>query len=678
MPSGGPRRYPAVPGVVLLLMFFSLFLVPQLLRREAVRRLEAWFALPVTIADVTLNPFTGRVGISGLVIGGSRPVLRVPTLDLILDRNALFRRDVIIHRVTAHQLALYLERTGPTRWNVDQIFRSQAEGSGGVGEFTIEQIQVKNGSITVVDRTTTPVVTNLLQDLDLTLQPVPMTPEAEPGQIVGKARLEEGTVQMEGTLHLNPFKSHLQVTATAVPFANFQGYVNELLGRTEALAGELDGRLDLSAAWTQPGHLTVEAHGTVEGRRLAFSLRGEKEPAFVAVRLKADLARASMTPTLHAEIANVQLIGATLRIVRDRDGTFNVRQLWAASPEHGAAGAPPPPGPAKAQALLAIRHLEARDSRIEFVDATLTPTFTGVMSEVAVEIQYPRTATDRATLKLTGLLGGSAPIALRGWFTPVTRPLKLYVEGAVQDYELSRVNPYAEKYVRHRVRRGRVTTEIKYRYDGGTLAAGNEIQIRHIKLGNIIDDEFHEQVGIPLKLALALLEGVDGEIRLRIPVKGDITNPKFRFNSVVWKAVRNAVLKTIAAPFRMLGQILTVGGKITAVRIDPIAFEPGSLKPDPKSAKRLERLLTFLRKRPKIELQIRGRASRKEAKALARQRGRVATKQQLQRLAEDRARLIERTLVRRGIAQKRLYVVTEDPKAVRKRAPGRVEFRLLN
>ena len=72
------------------------------------------------------------------------------------------------------------------------------------------------------------------------------------------------------------------------------------------------------------------------------------------------------------------------------------------------------------------------------------------------------------------------------------------------------------------------------------------------------------------------------------------------------------------------------------------------------------------------------RASRKEAKALARQRGRVATKQQLQRLAEDRARLIERTLVRRGIAQKRLYVVTEDPKAVRKRAPGRVEFRLLN
>ena len=45
---------------------------------------------------------------------------------------------------------------------------------------------------------------------------------------------------------------------------------------------------------------------------------------------------------------------------------------------------------------------------------------------------------------------------------------------------------------------------------------------------------------------------------------------------------------------------------------------------------------------------------------------------------EDRARLIERTLVRRGIAQKRLYVVTEDPKAVRKRAGGRVEFRLLN
>jgi outer membrane protein OmpA-like peptidoglycan-associated protein len=96
--------------------------------------------------------------------------------------------------------------------------------------------------------------------------------------------------------------------------------------------------------------------------------------------------------------------------------------------------------------------------------------------------------------------------------------------------------------------------------------------------------------------------------------------------------------------------------------------------------KQLDRLATFLRKRPNVELQLRGRASRREAKALPkkRRRGRGSTEQKLRKLAEDRARLVERTLVRRRVAAKRLFVLTGDPNAVKKRGTGRVEFRLLD
>ncbi|MEE9220391.1 MAG: hypothetical protein V3U34_02515, partial [candidate division NC10 bacterium] len=106
----------------------------------------------------------------------------------------------------------------------------------------------------------------------------------------------------------------------------------------------------------------------------------------------------------------------------------------------------------------------------------------------------------------------------------------------------------------------------------------------------------------------------------------------------------------------------------------------GSLKPDKRGVKRLDRLAAFLRKRPNVELQLRGRASRREAKALARQRRRArgSTEQKLRKLAEDRARFIERALVRRRVAAKRLFVLTADPNAVKKRGVGRVEFRLLD
>ncbi|MFQ5802914.1 MAG: DUF748 domain-containing protein [Candidatus Methylomirabilales bacterium] len=675
--SHRPGHYPAGPGLVFLFVVLPLLLLPVVVRHVAVQRLDALIPAPVAIGDVDLNLFSGTAQVSDLVIGGdgTETILRVPTLDLQFSRRALLHRQMIIHTVMARQPTLRLERTGNRRWNVTEIFRSLVAGDADTGEFTIARLDVQEGLVTVVDHTTTPVAKSLVRNLALTIRPVPLIPEAKPGQVTGDFQLDGAPVQMSGTLHLSPFVTRLQVNATRVPLTFFQGYVQYFLSGAEAVAGDLDGRLNLVAGLNQQEDLVIEMSGAIEGRGVALGFPGNEEPFFRAAQLRADPIRTSNMPVPHAEVANVQLSKSTVRIERDHDGNFNLRRLWAATPPEGGAGTTPSGAPAP----LAIRFLEARDSRMLFVDGTVTPTFTAELSPAIVEVRKPSPKTDRAGLKINGTLGGSAPVELIGWFT-VARPLKVYLEGTVNDYELSRVNPYAVKYVRHRVQRGRVTTDVKYSYDAGNLAAGNEIRIRQIKVGDPIEDEFEGQVGIPLKLALALLEGLDGEITLKVPVEGKIDNPEFRFNKVVWKAVRNAVVKALTAPLRLIGKIVTAAGKIAAVRIDPISFQPGSVKPDKRGAKRLDRLATFLRKRPNVELQLRGRASRREAKALSkkRRRGRSSTEQKLRKLAEDRARFIERLLVRRRIPAKRLFVLTGDPHAVKKRGAGRVEFRLLD
>lgn len=676
--SDRPRHYPAGPGLVFLFVVLPLLLLPEVVRHMLVQDLGALIPAPVAIRDVDLNLFTGRAQVSDLVIGGdTTAILSVPILDLQFSRRALFRRQMVIHTATAHQPTLRLERTGTRRWNVTEIFRSLVAGDADTGEFTMGRLNIQGGLVTVVDHTTTPAATSRLTDLALTIRPVPLTPEAKPGEVTGHFRSDGAPVGMSGTLHLYPFVSHLKVTPTRVPLTFFQGYVQHFLPGAEAVAGDLDGRLNVAAALDQQENLVIEMSGAIEGRGITLRFSGEQEPFFQAARLTADPLRTSNMPIPHAEVANMQLRKATVRIARDREGNFNLRRLWAALPPESGAGQNPP-GPTDALAPLAIRHLEARDSRIVFVDETLTPSFTGALSNATVEVHKPSPQTDRASVNIKGAMGESAPVELQGWFT-VAQPLKVYLEGTVNDYELSRMNPYAVKFVRHQVQRGRVTTDVKYRYDAGDLAAGNEIRIRQIKVGDPIGDEFEGEVGIPLKLALALLEGLDGEIRLEVPVQGKLDNPEFQFSRVVWKAVGNAILKALTAPFRLIGKIVTVGGKITEVRIDPIGFQPGSLNPDPKSTKRLDRLVTFLRKRPNVELQLRGRASRQEAKALVgkQRRGRGSAEQQLRKLAEDRARFIERTLVRRGIPGKQLFVLTEDPKAVKKRGTGQVEFRLL-
>ena len=327
-----------------------------------------------------------------------------------------------------------------------------------------------------------------------------------------------------------------------------------------------------------------------------------------------------------------------------------------------------------------IKGFEVHKGQITVVDRTITPVVRSVLRDVQLTVRPVAQTPGPVSLSLKGTLAGSSSIKLHGWFTPFTRPLRLFLEGTVRDYELSQLNPYAKKYVGHNVRRGRVTNEFRYRYDAGTVSALNDIRIRQIQVGAALSDEFQRQVGIPLKLALVLLEDATGEIRLRVSVKGNVDSPEFQVSGVTWKGVRSAVLRGLVAPLRLVGHILTLGGKIEAVRINPVGFMPGSLTPDPDAAVRIDRLITFLRNRPMVELQLLGRASRRETRALARRRPRArrATEQDLRALAEGRVRLIERTLVRRGVAPKRLFVVTGDPSTVTGRGASRVDFRLLD
>ncbi len=329
-----------------------------------------------------------------------------------------------------------------------------------------------------------------------------------------------------------------------------------------------------------------------------------------------------------------------------------------------------------------IQNFEIQSGDITVVDRRTTPDMIITVQHVRLTARpvYQTARPTRISLDLQGTMAGSSSIKLQGWFTPFAQPLQVHLEGNIQDYELSHLNPYAKKYLGQEFRRGRLSSEFKLHYNGGTIDAFNDLRIRHAQVGAAFGDQFKRRVGISLKLALNLLEDAGGEIRLPISVKGTVDSPEFEADGVMWKGLRNAVLKTLVAPLRLLGNILTLGGKITEVRIDPVNFKPGSLTLNRKTQVQIERLSKFLKSRPLINLQLQGRTSRQETNVLARRKpkGQMVTNKDLRALAERRVRLIEKTLVRQGVPPKRLFVVATDRKAIRNRGAGRVEFRLLD
>jgi outer membrane protein OmpA-like peptidoglycan-associated protein len=327
-----------------------------------------------------------------------------------------------------------------------------------------------------------------------------------------------------------------------------------------------------------------------------------------------------------------------------------------------------------------LNGLDALKAQITLVDRTTDPAATTIVEEADLTFRFQPQKPGHVQVNLDGMMAGSAPVKLHGWFTRWNLPRRYNFEGVIEDYELSRLNPYAKKYVGHYIRRGRVTIKFRYRYNTGNLYALHEITIKKAQVSPALANNFKEEVGIPLRLALAILEDANGAIQLRILVQGNVSKPEFQVGGIVWKSVRNGILKSLVAPLRLLGHIVTLGGTITEVKINPVGFKSGSLTFDSQANTRLQRLVKFLQSRPKVDIELKGRASRQESQALAqrRTRGNRVTEQDLRSLAEGRVRLVEKTLIQRGIKSKRLFVVTGDPRSVTGQGNGRVVFRLLD
>jgi hypothetical protein len=584
--------------------------------------------------------------------------------------------------------------------------------------LVIARARVENGDVAFTDRTLEPAAVTALRSVDLALRDVGIGPGTPAGAVEGAAALVQGgRVRLAGVVDAGAGAARLAVTLRGLPLARARPYLDAVLPTAETRRGTLDGQLDVRLARRDAGP-AIEVGGTLDARDVALGVRGAGEPALEARGLTVRLTRLALRPSVAAEIDRVRLTGATVRITRDREGQVALARLWAGS----GAGRPPAartaaasPGPA-----VSVRAIEIADGRVRFADAGTRPAFETDLTGLRVSLERVPGDGARMRLRGSGELAPSAPVELSGWVAPLATPVRAHVEVALRDYELARLSPYTVRYVSHRVSRGRASARTVLDYEGGRFTAQNRIAIRDLEVGEEVDPAFRDGLGVPLELAVALLEDADGEIELDLPVSGGPEGLRYHLGSLIGTAVRNALVKTVAAPFRLFGSLLTVGDRVGEVRIDPVEFRGGSLEPDDAASERLARVIEFLASHRRVRLEIRGVAVTAESEALKRERLRARLKEpagaagdtpleaayheaggplartaptvdemrrfvldrlevgreDLLALSTGRARTIQETLVRRGVDRDRLSVVTGGAGAVADTGLGRVEFTL--
>src|SRR5262249_11749200 len=146
----------------------------------------------------------------------------------------------------------------------------------------------------------------------------------------------------------------------------------------------------------------------------------------------------------------------------------------------------------------------------------------------------------------------------------------------VQDVLLGSFNPFVAPVLGFRVTAGRLSSSVVAIPAPPMLESTVDLVLRGVDVLQTGRDVIQEQSGVPLPIALRLIANAAGEIRLSLPFFVDLKARSVSLGSIVWQAVRSAIVGALTSPIRLLGSLFGTRGAPQAFAIDPVPFAVGS------------------------------------------------------------------------------------------------------
>jgi uncharacterized protein involved in outer membrane biogenesis len=419
---------------------------------------------------------------------------------------------------------------------------------------------------------------------------------------------KQGKVTAEGQVNLAPVWTKLNVTTRDIDLRVAQSYVTPFI-RLEVRSGMLNTDLAVDLKSTEPLALGITGKAQIDQLHTLDTLKSRD---FVKwQRLNVDGLNFQLGDSL--SIASVNIDQPYARFVIADDRTTNIDDLLIPQPADGAPAAASatkakPAAPAKtAQSAdkpmgIHIGQININNGSANFADFSLTPNFATAIQQLNGTIGTLDNLQDKpAPVDIKGKVDRYAPVTIKGALNPFNPLASLDIATSFKRVELTTLTPYSGKFAGYRIRKGRLNLDLHYLITKGQLKAENKVVVEQLQLGEKVDSP--DAVNLPLKLAIALLKDVDGKISIELPVTGDLNNPQFSVMPIVWQTLRNLIVKAAAAPFKLIGGLISGGG---SEDLGTVAFAPGSDELSGEAQASLDKLAQALQKRPTLRLEIEG------------------------------------------------------------------------
>ena len=366
------------------------------------------------------------------------------------------------------------------------------------------------------------------------------------------------------------------------------------------------------------------------------------------------------------------------------------------------AKAQPPAKKADVQAGIRIGSLEiAGDSVLHFKDETVSPAFdtevrltkallTGVNSfKPEQSSPFILEASSRKYTRLK----------LQGNVQPFGERISMDLKGRLKAIEMPPLSSYAVKSIGYNLISGEMDADVDLKIVMGKLDGEGDLKFNNPIVEAVNPEKLENAAGspIPLQSALKVLRDKDDDVRLKTPISGDVTDPKFSIADAINQAVIKGLtmatlsyLKYMLGPYGTAIAIVELGAKVgakalTGIRLKPVEFQPGTSDLDATAQEYMDKLAAILKEKKDLRVRLCGwatesdrtgqRETAPEAAAPSASEsletksapGRQSdapkgarfplSEEDILALAEQRADLIEDTLVsRHGIKDERIFI----------------------
>ncbi|WOX06822.1 DUF748 domain-containing protein [Microbulbifer pacificus] len=175
-----------------------------------------------------------------------------------------------------------------------------------------------------------------------------------------------------------------------------------------------------------------------------------------------------------------------------------------------------------------------------------------------------------------------------------------YVEGA----NLIPATPYMAALLGYKILQGQLNAVVDMKVEDNQVDALAQMELQKIKVRRVRDSD-HLKVKrsiIPLGLALALLKDGNGDVRFKMPVTGDLYDPKFSFSFIFSDLLQRAILEALFAYFTPVGVYSLAKlawARFRAPSFSELEFAPGSDELSASATASLNSMIEEMRDNPK-------------------------------------------------------------------------------